>query len=284
MPIQFCTRTLAILPSEVKLLRWMECQLVEYFRSRTYIQAPLSRVKSSVLRTTFLCRKIIWQRVKIFVDNLGASRILMIGSPKPHLQELAVDILNLCLRFRICIESQWLPREENDRADLLSRFVDRDGWSLNSSVFDMLDSRWGPHTIDRFSPHHNNQVKKFNSRFFSPGCAGVDALAQGWGFDNNWLCPPVHLIASSIRHLRNHKGVGTIVVPEWPSASFWPLLHDTPSKFAPFIVFIRDVVVLPRIANLLVEGLGQKAYYSCRPSVFSGCPSFNMLALRLVFA
>ena len=84
--------------------------------------------------------KLSGQRVKVFVDILGASRILMIGSPKPQLQEVAVNILNLCLRLGISIELQWLPRE-NDRANLQSRFVDRDHWSLNPSVFDMLDSR-----------------------------------------------------------------------------------------------------------------------------------------------
>ena len=51
------------------------------------------------------------QKFKV-VDNMGASRILAIGSPKPHLQEIAVDIFSLCLAFGISL-----------RADLLSRFI-----------------------------------------------------------------------------------------------------------------------------------------------------------------
>ena len=35
------------------------------------------------------------QRVKVFVDNMGASRILMVGSSKPHLQRIAVDIFSI---------------------------------------------------------------------------------------------------------------------------------------------------------------------------------------------
>ena len=50
--------------------------------------------------------------IKIFVDNQGASRILTIGSPKPHLQEVVLEVLKLCFRFGISIEAQWLPREE----------------------------------------------------------------------------------------------------------------------------------------------------------------------------
>ena len=40
--------------------------------------------------------------MKVFVDNMGASRILMVGSPKPHLQEIAVDIFIIILfKFRL---------------------------------------------------------------------------------------------------------------------------------------------------------------------------------------
>ncbi|CAH3176092.1 unnamed protein product [Porites lobata] len=220
------------------------------------------------------------QRVKVFVDNMGASRILMVGSSKLHLQQIAVDIFSICLSFDISLDSQWLPREENARADLLSRFIDRDDWSLNPVVFQSLDARWGPHSVDRFSSYFNSQVVRFNSKYFSPGCAAVDALAQDWSSDNNWLCPPTHLIVAAVKHLRYHKGVGTIIIPEWPSASFWPFLHISPSRFH---TFVKEFVVLPRLADLLIEGPGQREVYRKKPSVFVGCPSFNMLALRLDF-
>lgn len=220
------------------------------------------------------------QRVKVFVDNMGASRILMVGSSKLHLQQIAVDIFSICLSFDISLDSQWLPREENARADLLSRFIDRDDWSLNPVVFQSLDARWGPHSVDRFSSYFNSQVVRFNSKYFSPGCAAVDALAQDWSSDNNWLCPPTHLIVAAVKHLRYHKGVGTIIIPEWPSASFWPFLHISPSRFH---TFVKEFVVLPRLADLLIEGPGQREVYRKKPSAFVGCPSFNMLALRLDF-
>ena len=36
----------------------------------------------------------------------------------------------------------------NERADLLSRFVDKDDWRVNPSVFRLVDAKWGPHTIE----------------------------------------------------------------------------------------------------------------------------------------
>ena len=91
------------------------------------------------------------KRVKIFTDNQAAARIVAIGSSKSHLQALAMDIFNLCLANSIVLEAQWIPRSIHERADLLSRFIDKDDWSINPSVFRLVDAKWGPHTIDRFS-------------------------------------------------------------------------------------------------------------------------------------
>ena len=147
-------------------------------------------------------------------------------------------------------------------------------------VFQSLNARWGPHSVDRFSSYFNSQVVRFNSNYFSPGCAAVDALAQDWSSDNNWLCPPAHSIVAGVKHLRYRKGVGTLSILEWPSASFWPFLHFSSSRIH---AFVKEFVVLPRLADLLIEGPGQREAYRKKPSVFVGCPSFNMLALRLDF-
>ena len=90
------------------------------------------------------------QRVKVFVENMSASRIPMVGSSKPHLQRIAADIFSIGLSFDISLDSQWLPRKENTHADLLSRFINRGDWSLNPVVFQSLSARWGPHSVDRF--------------------------------------------------------------------------------------------------------------------------------------
>ena len=217
---------------------------------------------------------------KVFTDNENASRIASFGSSKQHLQSVAVDIFHLCLVNDIQIEAQWIPRDANVRADLLSRHVDKDNWSLNSEVFAQLDRRWGPHSVDRFPSHYNAQVSRFNSKFMSPGCCAVDALSQDWQGESNWLCPPVSMIVDVIRHARACRSVGTLIVPEWPSAFFWPLLKPQPSSFASFVT---EVVSLPKMSDLIIPGPGQKVFYSGKPSVFFGCPKFSMLALRINF-
>ena len=220
------------------------------------------------------------KRVKVFTDNQGAARIVAVGSSKSHLQALAMDIFNLCLANSIVLEAQWIPRSLNERADLLSRFIDKDDWSINPSVFRLVDAKWGPHSIDRFSSYYNAQLPRFNSKFASPGCSGVDALAQDWRDENNWVCPPVGAIVPSVRALSSCSGYGTLIVPQWPSAYFWPFLRESSSQFKSFVTGVFE---LPCIEDLLLEGPGQQQIYKSRPSVFSGCPKFKMLALRIDF-
>ena len=66
-----------------------------------------------------------------------------------------------------------------------------------------LDARWGPHTVDSFSSYFSSQIQL---QIFFSGCSAVDALAQDWGSDNNWLCPPVHHIVAAVEHLRYQQG------------------------------------------------------------------------------
>ena len=48
------------------------------------------------------------------------------GTSKPELQAIAIEIFEVCTSFAIAMEIEWLPRSQNDKADYLSRIVDLD--------------------------------------------------------------------------------------------------------------------------------------------------------------
>ena len=169
-----------------------------------------------------LVTKLRNQRVRWLSDNQNVCRIITTGSRKPQLQVEALAIFSVSAANNIRIDLDWIPRAENDLADYLSRITDYDDWSLDHATFISIDLAWGPHTVDRFASHYNAQIPRFNSRFWSPGTEAVDAFTVDWHDDNNWLCPPVYLIPRSLRHAQNCHARGTLVVPEWPSAVFWP--------------------------------------------------------------
>ena len=175
------------------------------------------------------------KRVKIFNDNQSAARIVYVGSSKVHRQSVSLSIFRFCFSHGIALEAQWIPRSLKERADLLSRFVGKDDWRFNPSVFRLVDAKWGPHKIDRFASYYNAQLRRLNSKFASPGCSGVDSLVQDWITENNWVCPQVGFVVDAVRVLTACSGRGTLIIHEWPSAYFWPLLRDRPSRFKSFV-------------------------------------------------
>lgn len=93
---------------------------------------------------------------------------------------------------------------------------------------------WGVHTVDRFATHYNKKCVRFNSKYWCPNTECVDAC---WKGENNWLVPPPNLITKAINKLVADKAKAKLIVPEWKSAPFWPILYDG-KKFKSFVLGI----------------------------------------------
>ena len=75
------------------------------------------------------------ERVRWFTDNQNVVRIVQHGSGKPALQAEALGIFSLCVNNYIRIESEWIPREQNELADYYSCLVDYDDWILTTQWY-----------------------------------------------------------------------------------------------------------------------------------------------------
>eukprot|EP00731_Ephydatia_muelleri_P008531 Em0004g869a len=190
----------------------------------------VSRVLNSI--ATKLCNT----RVRWFSDNQNVIRILQVGSRKPNLQEQALKVFETCIIHQIRLEPEWIPRAQNELADFISRIVDYDDWQISPELFYYLEEAWGPYSLDRFADNFNTQLSRFNSRFACPGSEAVDTFTVHWGGgENNWWCPPPSLVARVVRHAETCKANGTLVVPHWESAPYWPLLCPDGMMFASFV-------------------------------------------------
>ena len=102
--------------------------------------------------------------VKHRTDNQNVVRALSNGSKTQLIQELIVDIFKLCFEFNIQLLPEWIPRSENQWADVVSKDLDRDDYMLHPDIFAVLDVMWGPHSIDRsVSSFHARQIPRFCS-------------------------------------------------------------------------------------------------------------------------
>ena len=172
------------------------------------------------------------------------------GKKVEELQSLALSIFHVCASSGISLEMRWIPRDSNHQADSLSRLIDFDDDSIDDDVFHTLDCKWGPHTVDRFACSYNAELSRFNCRFYQPGAEAVDAFAQNWEGENNWVHPPVSQISRVITHMRAYKAVGTLVIPLWKSSYFWILLCDDGKHWN---AFVHDWVILLKFFLLEVK-------------------------------
>ena len=89
--------------------------------------------------------------VKHRSDNQNVTKILTVGSSKQVLHRLATDIFVFCIKNNIQFVPEWIPRIDNQMADLMSKQLDLDDYMLDPNLFAIADIQWGPHTMDRFS-------------------------------------------------------------------------------------------------------------------------------------
>ena len=170
---------------------------------------------------SFLTNKI----VKVFTDNKNASIITARGSNTLRLQALAIEIFEFCFHHNVSLAVEWIPRSLNEYADSLSRIIDYDDWAISAAFFSHVSSLFGPFEVDRFASSHTAKCKRFYSKFWCPGCEGVDAFSTSWATAKNYLVPPIHLVARTVSHLEVCRALGVLIIPKWISASFWPFIY-----------------------------------------------------------
>ena len=176
--------------------------------------------------------------IKWYTDNQATAKIVEVGSMKLELHTIALRIFKICYKHSIHLDIEWVPRDRNTRADFISKLVDFDDWQVTEDVFKDLDSLWGPHTVDCFATYYNRKITRYFSRFWNPETSGIDTFMQSWEVENCCLVPPVYLIPRTLAYIYSQGAKGTLIVPLWKSAVFWPLLTNI------YCSFIQDLRVL----------------------------------------
>ena len=175
--------------------------------------------------------------VVLRVDSLVSAYVFASGGSQNRGPDGALDlhpeVLDLeqtAARLGIDLGVVWWPRAMNTLADVRSKIVDRGNYALSRAAFAEVERRFGLHTIDRFADDRNALLARFNSRWCCVGSEGVDALAIQWGGENNWLHPPTSIISRVIAKLRADRAAGTLLVPRWRAAPWWPVLYPRDAR------------------------------------------------------
>ena len=197
-------------------------------------------------------KELAHQNVMIFTDSLNAALSINKGSSRaPKCLKIRQEIFWFCLTEKIHLEATWIPREENEFADQLSKQKDEGDIMLNPRLFKSLEDRWGHFGVDLFADDLNAQTKVFYSRFFSPNAQGVNAFSFNWQTVFSWANPPFALLLRTLEYAKLCRARLALLVPAWTWAPWWRKLV-TPEGTA-FNNFVREVVTLPNVVDLFLS-------------------------------
>lgn len=215
------------------------------------------------------------ETIKWYTDNQNIVYIIKQGSRKGDLQLIAIKIADVCKLNNIVLLPQWVPRDENVKADQISKSVDCDDWGIDPEVYSVLDNLWGPHTVDRFASDYNTKCLVFKSKHWCPNTSGINAFDQDWKSEINWIVPPPSLVSKCIQKMKQEKSIGTLIVPYWRSVLFWPILNVGIEGSQKFASFVGDNRLLS--SSVVMRGRGRNGLFGKTDT------NFTLLALKIRF-
>lgn len=164
------------------------------------------------------------QRIQFIGDNQGCISVFqhMRGQPEvvQHMKAMRLAVAAADAE----IEYVWQPRESAEirQADALSKEIDTSDIILSKRVTSQLCQKFGQPTCDAFATSVDNGSKAdcWYSKFFEPGCSGVNGLRHAWGDKQLvWVFPPFDLVAVSIKKVQEEQVHCVLIVPQW--TRFW---------------------------------------------------------------
>ena len=164
--------------------------------------------------------------VRWLCDNWATTVIHRVGSMRPRLQELALEMGELCRAYGISIEWVWQSRksEEVRMADFLSKDYDFSDFYLSTVDFQKLKDDNGPFSCDYFASGFTHRMRPCMSRYKCEGSVGVEAFTAVWR-GNGFFHPPLHMIVETVRYAKVQGARGVLVTPYWQGSAFWAFLE-----------------------------------------------------------
>jgi hypothetical protein len=171
-----------------------------------------------------------------YVTKFGGTRSTL-------LMDLARQIWTHCLQTGTRVMTSFIKSEDNP-ADLPSRALWlQTEWTLDPTLFQMIDKMWGPHTVDLFASRNNSQLPRFISWKPDPQALATNALTVPWTQENGFASPPWALISQCLAKVQREQSTLTLVTPYWPSAIWFPTLRNL-TLYPPLLIQPQDRLAL----------------------------------------
>ena len=174
------------------------------------------------------------RRLLLWEDNQAV--VAMIASLTSHSPELVAElrlIVELLDLNDIHLRSMYIRSEDNVEADYYSRIARAREYILSRAAFELVESWWGPFTVDAFAGPASAQLPRFWAEAHSCEAEAVDAFAQVWVGEHVWAHPPPCMLPQLVQLLHTQPLISAAVcVPHWPGSTWFRELMELSSLMA----------------------------------------------------
>ena len=169
------------------------------------------------------------KHIQIFCDNTTAISYInnMGGMQSQECDSLSKEIWLWCCSREVWISAAFIAGKENKVADHNSRcFNEGTEWQLNPAIFTKIIKDFYKPDIDLFASRINKQLERYVSWKPDPEAEAVDAFCLNWSTKTYYIFPPFSMISKVAAKIRKDKASGILVIPDWPSQHWYPLVKE----------------------------------------------------------
>ena len=195
------------------------------------------------------------KHVKLMVDNTTAvTTINQMGTCHSWLNnQLAHQIWMWCIDHRIWLTVTHIPGKQNTEADRESRISRRETeWTLQKPLFDAAIKKLGvTPDVDLFASRLNFQLKPYIAYKPDPEAHAINAFHVSWKGYAFYAFPPFSVLQRVLQKISEEEATGLLVVPNWPTQTWWPYLMNMLIDFPLILPRKEDTLYLPAHPQLL---------------------------------
>ena len=201
-----------------------------------------------------------------FINKMGGTR----SAP---LRDKAIEIWNLVLEKKGWITARWIPREQNQMADLLSKeSLQTWEFGLNQDSLNKVTRKWGIPTMDLFASKNFHVTSNYCSVEADAAAAQIDAFRlQNWPHWS-YAFPPLPLLDLTLERIIEQKIKAIVVMPLWTQSLWWSKVETIREGQLLNLGWYRNSLQplaqrkLPRLGYITAALLnGQKWNYGTKP-------------------
>ena len=116
---------------------------------------------------------------------------------------------------------------------------------MNASVFQNIVRAFVKPAIDLFASRLNFQLKPYVAGKPDPEACHVDAFTLDWSNVVFYAFPPFSIISQVIKKIELDGATGILIVPDWPTQAWYPLLRRLLLADPLRLNWQHDLVILP---------------------------------------